>query len=262
MSTLTVFSFQESHPVRVVMVDGNPWFVAADVCKALDLKQVTNALRNLDADEVALTSIKGLSRGNDEANIISESGLYTLILRCRDAVKQGTTAWRFRKWVTNEVLPAIRKSGSYAYVEPAPKRSGEPLHWRHKNELQQLVNAVAQTFRYNNAWVTGIWVALRRACNNPSPNPITTDDLPAILFELRRITSAAQHAASAMGDYEKEMLRLVVRNGYEIGAVEGLPQATMLVETSPQLPAYLEHALQLLESMESLLPARHPGIEE
>ncbi|OKL75433.1 hypothetical protein AF45_005425 [Klebsiella pneumoniae MGH 59] len=60
-------------------------------------------------------------------SIISESGLYTLILRCRDAVKQGTTAWRFRKWVTNEVLPAIRKSGEYSYVEPAPKAPVN--HW-------------------------------------------------------------------------------------------------------------------------------------
>nr|WP_267459933.1 BRO family protein [Klebsiella pneumoniae] len=58
---------------------------------------------------------------------MNESGLYTLILRCRDAVKQGTTAWRFRKWVTNEVLPAIRKNGEYSYVEPPQKAPAN--HW-------------------------------------------------------------------------------------------------------------------------------------
>ncbi|WP_422630684.1 BRO-N domain-containing protein [Photorhabdus temperata] len=93
--------------------DGDPWFVAADVCKAIGLTQTTNASRNLDDDEVALTSIKGLSRGNDKANIVSESGMYTLVLRCRDAVKQGSVPHQFRKWVTGEVLPAICKTGSY-----------------------------------------------------------------------------------------------------------------------------------------------------
>ena len=258
MKALSVFSFQENHPVRVVLVQGEPWFVARDVVKALQLSNPTMALKSLDDDERAKFN---LGR-QGETNIISESGLYTLILRCRDAVKHGTTAWRFRKWVTNEVLPSIRKSGEYAFVEPVPKNAGEPLHWRHKNELQQLVNDVARTFRYNNAWVAGIWVALRRACNNPSPNPITTDDLPAILFELRRITSVAQHAASVMGDYEREVLRLVVRNGYEIGSVKGLPPATMMVEASSQLPAYLEIAFRHLESLEALLPASRPAIEK
>ncbi|WP_154905058.1 BRO-N domain-containing protein [Klebsiella michiganensis] len=203
MNALSVFSFQEEHPVRVVMVDGEPWFVAADVCQVLKLTQVTNALRNLDSDEVALTSIKGLSRGNNKANIVNESGLYTLILRCRDAVKQGTTAWRFRKWVTNEVLPAIRKSGEYSYVEPAPKSPGEPLDWRQKEELRGLINDIAQSFRYHNAWKSGVWLALRRACRNPSPNPITVDDLPAITAELRRILTSAETAldiGKAAGD--------------------------------------------------------------
>lgn len=106
------FNF-ESHTVRILMIDGEPWFVAADVCKALQLSNPTKALLSLDDDEKALTSIQGLSRGNDQGNIISESGLYTLILRCRDAVKQGTVPYRFRKWITSEVLPSLRKTGGY-----------------------------------------------------------------------------------------------------------------------------------------------------
>ncbi|PAT70562.1 hypothetical protein CJ738_30945 [Klebsiella pneumoniae] len=58
---------------------------------------------------------------------LNESGLYTLILRCRDAVKQGTTAWRFRKWVTNEVLPAIRKTVNTATSKPPQKAPAN--HW-------------------------------------------------------------------------------------------------------------------------------------
>ncbi|GAA0510787.1 hypothetical protein GCM10009414_20600 [Tatumella terrea] len=108
----TIFRFGDSE-IRVVDKQGEPWFVAVDICKALGLTQTTNALRNLDEEEVALTSIKGLSKGNEQANIVSESGMYTLVLRCRDAVNKGSVPHKFRKWVTAEVLPSIRKNGSY-----------------------------------------------------------------------------------------------------------------------------------------------------
>ncbi|KYF19501.1 hypothetical protein AIZ08_16575, partial [Salmonella enterica subsp. enterica serovar Typhimurium] len=212
MKALSVFSFQESHPVRVVLVGGDPWFVAADVCNAIGIINHRDAVGKLDEDEKGVGSADTLG-GKQEVTIVSESGLYTLILRCRDAVKQGTTAWRFRKWVTNEVLPAIRKNGEYAFVEPEPKNAGEPLDWRQKEELRGLINDIAQSFQYRNAWVSGVWMALRRACRNPSPNPITVDDLPAIIAELRRILTAAETALGNMRVYERELLRDVVRGG-------------------------------------------------
>ena len=103
------FGLQE---VRVVMRDDEPWFVAADVCAALEIANSRDALLKLDGDEkdVGLTDTLG---GKQEVAIVSESGMYTLVLRCRDAVKPGTVPHRFRKWVTAEVLPAIRKTGSY-----------------------------------------------------------------------------------------------------------------------------------------------------
>lgn len=112
----SVFNF-ESHTVRIVMVAGEPWFVAADVCKALALTNPSESLKALDADEkdtLSLTEgIHAGRRGNPNVAIVSESGMYTLILRCRDAVKPGTVPHRFRKWVTSEVLPSIRKIGGY-----------------------------------------------------------------------------------------------------------------------------------------------------
>ncbi|END30681.1 BRO family, N-terminal domain protein, partial [Escherichia coli P0302308.4] len=131
MSALAVFSFQEEHQVRVVMINGDPWFVAADVCNAIGIINHRDAVGKLDEDEKGVGSTDTLG-GKQGVTIINESGLYTLILRCRDAVKQGTTAWRFRKWVTNEVLPSIRKNGEYVYVEPEPMRAAEPLNWRQK----------------------------------------------------------------------------------------------------------------------------------
>ncbi|UTC65750.1 Bro-N domain-containing protein [Treponema sp. OMZ 788] len=96
--------------VRTVMIDGAPWFVAKDVCAALDIKNPSDAIKILDDDEKNTLEIsEGIpNRGNPNMNIINESGLYTLILRSNKP-----EAKKFRKWVTSEVLPNIRKNGVY-----------------------------------------------------------------------------------------------------------------------------------------------------
>ncbi|HCN8292086.1 TPA: Bro-N domain-containing protein [Escherichia coli] len=252
MSALAVFSFQEEHQVRVVMINGEPWFVAKDVCDALRLVNSRKALMSLDEDEKGVT-LSYTPGGEQKLNIISESGLYTLILRCRDAVKQGTTAWRFRKWVTNEVLPSIRKNGEYVYVEPEPMRAAEPLNWRQKEYLRGLINDIAQSFQYRNAWISGVWLALRRACRNPSPNPITVDDLPAITAELRRILTAAESALGNMRTYERELLRDVVRGGRRSMSCDDLPITDINSDLEKALPAHFELAVQKLEQLSAQL---------
>lgn len=249
MSALAVFSFQEEHQVRVVMINGDPWFVANDICNALSIQNVTQAIARLDEDERSMFNIGR----QGQANIISESGLYTLILRCRDAVKQGTTAWRFRKWVTNEVLPSIRKNGEYVYIEPEPMRAAEPLNGRQKAYLRGLINDIAQSFRCRNAWISGIWLALRRACRNPSPNPITVDDLPAIAAELRRILTAAESALRNMRTYERELLRDVVRGGRRSMSCGDLPIIDINSDLEKALPAHFELAVQKLDHLSAQL---------
>ena len=252
MSALAVFSFQEEHQVRVVMINGEPWFVAKDVCDALRLVNSRKALMSLDEDEKGVT-LSYTPGGEQKLNIISESGLYTLILRCRDAVKQGTTAWRFRKWVTNEVLPSICKNGEYVYIEPEPMRAAEPLNWRQKEYLRGLINDIAQSFQYRNAWISGVWLALRRACRNPSPNPITVDDLPAITAELRRILTAAESALGNMRTYERELLRDVVRGGRRSMSCGDLPITDINSDLEKALPAHFELAVQKLEQLSAQL---------
>ncbi|HHW4670313.1 MAG TPA: BRO-N domain-containing protein [Xylella fastidiosa subsp. multiplex] len=99
-----------SHAVRVVMRDGNPWFVATDVCTALGYRNPSKALGDhLDSDERTTINVPTPNATlGVPTNIISESGLYALILRSRKP-----EARKFAKWVTSEVLPSIRKTGSY-----------------------------------------------------------------------------------------------------------------------------------------------------
>lgn len=98
--------------VRCVMRDDQPWFVAADVCAALEHGNVSQALSRLDEDEkMTLTIDEGHSgqRGGAQfLNIVSEPGLYSLVLTSRKP-----EAKRFKRWITHEVLPALRKTGEY-----------------------------------------------------------------------------------------------------------------------------------------------------
>lgn len=106
MSAVMPFSFEE-HAVRVLTRDGEPWFVLADVCGVLDISNSRDASNRLDEDEKGVVTTDTLG-GPQEMSIINESGLYNLIFTSRKP-----EARRFRKWVTGEVLPAIRKTGSY-----------------------------------------------------------------------------------------------------------------------------------------------------
>jgi prophage antirepressor-like protein len=100
-----------SFTVRAVLRDGEPWFVAADVCAALELDHT--ALRRLDDDEKGRDSIPTLG-GEQSVGIVNESGLYSLVLGSRKP-----EAKQFKRWVTSEVLPAIRKTGQYVAPKPA-----------------------------------------------------------------------------------------------------------------------------------------------
>ena len=108
MNEIQVFNNEQFGEVRAVTQNGEPWFVAADVCKCLEIGNPSDAIGRLDEDEKALVSIEGLSRGNSMGNIVNEPGLYSLILGSRKP-----EAKAFKRWITHEVIPSIRKNGGY-----------------------------------------------------------------------------------------------------------------------------------------------------
>lgn len=112
-TALQAFAF-DSHAVRVVMKDDAPWFVAKDVCACLGITNHRNATGKLDADEKDGVQMMDAIGREQQTTVINESGLYAIILRSDGAMTAGTPAHTFRKWVTAQVLPAIRKTGAYA----------------------------------------------------------------------------------------------------------------------------------------------------
>lgn len=106
MGELVSFNYQQS-AVRVVMRDGEPWFVAKDVCDVLGYSNSRMALERLDDDEKGVSTIY-THGGPQEMSVVNEPGLYSLILTSRKP-----EARQFKRWVTHEVLPSIRKTGKY-----------------------------------------------------------------------------------------------------------------------------------------------------
>ncbi|MEQ9940308.1 BRO family protein [Pectobacterium polonicum] len=109
---ISVIKF-EGETVRIVNVYGEPWFIAKDICEALDIVNSRDALKSLDEDEKNTVALTYGNRGNPNHGVVAESGFYKLIARSRKASTPGTFAHRFSNWVFREVIPSIRKTGSY-----------------------------------------------------------------------------------------------------------------------------------------------------
>lgn len=113
--------------LRVIERDGEPWFGAKEVCEVLDLKpdagngSLQNHMRRLDSDEWKTESLPNVNGTSRKQYVINESGLYSLILRSRKP-----EARAFKKWITSEVLPAIRKNGGYMTPEVAKQAVEDP----------------------------------------------------------------------------------------------------------------------------------------
>lgn len=192
MSDLTIFAF-DSAAVRVVMRDGEPWFVAADLLSTLSLDR--KALERLDDDEKGVSSIH-TPGGDQEMTVINESGLYSLILGSRKP-----EAKKFKKWVTSEVLPSIRQTGSYGALPPASAAYSAVDH-----RADILVSA-DRTFRavLRSARATGVRIpdALARA-NEITVRETGVDMLAQIGPIERPVSNLSDPVAEGIAEWAKQ----------------------------------------------------------
>jgi prophage antirepressor-like protein len=160
---LTPFLFEADTLVRVSYQDGAPWFIGEDACTALGIAKHRDAMARLDQGDTRPVEVDG-SAGVRTVTALSEGGLYTLVLRCRGAMTEGTVAYRFRRWITHEVLPAIRRTGSYHVIPPEP--TGEPPlrskpydEWTMEETRTQL--AVSNCYRHTLNNAAAAWYLMR-----------------------------------------------------------------------------------------------------
>lgn len=127
-----------------VLINSTPYFIAVEVCEILDLQNPTDRLRSLDDDE-KLPYVLHRSGQNREVNLVNESGLYNLIFQSRKPA-----AKLFRKWVTGEVLPAIRKTGKYEQANGTPKQL--PAKRNHNRiTKERMVSILSDVCRIDNS---------------------------------------------------------------------------------------------------------------
>lgn len=131
MNALQEFAYNH-HIIRTVTINGQPGFLAGDVCTVLEITNVGNALAALDDDERGSIHIADGTSGNPNKAYVTEAGMYSLVLRSRKP-----EAKLFKRWITHEVLPQIRKTGSYG----APALSGPELMAKALLEADQTIKA-------------------------------------------------------------------------------------------------------------------------
>lgn len=182
MNDVTIFRKDEFGAVRAVTLEGEPWFVAADVCRALGLGNSSMAVSKLDEDEKGISLIDTLG-GEQKLGIVNESGLYALVLSSRKP-----EAKAFKRWITHEVIPSIRKNGGYI--------AGQET----MDDDQLLANALL--------------VAQRKIAERnkqlEAANAKIQADAPKVLF--------AETVQKAEGDIlVRQLAKLMVQRGYDTG---------------------------------------------
>ena len=182
MADITPFNFG-AHAVRVITRNNQPWFVASDVCNALGYINSRDAVaKHLDDDEKGVANSDTLG-GKQQLTIISESGLYALVLRSRKP-----EARKFAKWVTSEVLPSIRQTGGY---------QADPLAQRTARAHQIASAATAQVFEavFNAAMRGDFNPSLDRVLVNCNPVDATAQ---AITLDRDAIVTTTPHLIRAV----------------------------------------------------------------
>jgi anti-repressor protein len=181
MNNLQIFNY-EKNQVRITVIDNQPWWVAKDVCDILEVGNPSQALSRLEEDEKSTLILNDGTPGNPNTSIVNEPGLYSLILGSRKP-----EAKAFKRWVTHEVIPSIRKHGAYMTPEKIKEVLQDP------DTIIQLAQQLKAEMKTRLALETKI-----------------EQDKPKIIFA---DAVTASHTSILIGDLAK----LLRQNGYNIG---------------------------------------------
>lgn len=181
MNNLQIFNNDQFGQIRMTVEDGEPLFVAADVCRALEISKYRDAVSRLDEDERGSFEVD-TPGGTQKMTAVTESGLYSLVLGSRKP-----EAKAFKRWITHEVLPTIRQTGGYVSDE------------------QQFVNTYLPFADANTKALFGQTLAQLRAANEQ-----LEQQKPKVLFA---DAVSAAHTSILVG----ELAKLLKQNGVDIG---------------------------------------------
>lgn len=238
-NSIKIFENNQFGQIRSIEKDGEPWFVAADVCAALDIQNTSDAIKRLDADEKASFKL-GLPGG--PTNVVNEYGLYNLILASRK-----TEAKEFKRWITHEVIPSIRKTGSYSAKGTTNVCTlGSGLNIKALPSVNHAVSLLHKTFKIaggNPVSLGNMVVSLYRGIGVPVPAleaPVQSTYLSAsqIADKLGIMSKSGKpHAQLVSGiidqiDVPEELTQIMTfeQNGHSGTMIQYKPEVMILVE--------------------------------
>lgn len=205
MSALSTFSFHETHDVRVQVLNGQPWFCLADVCAVLEIQNPRDLLsKQLDKGGVEKIYTP-TSSGKHALNFVNEPNLYRVIFRSNKP-----EAKQFQDWVFNEVLPTIRKTGSYSLPKPVDKR--DYMTNSDMLNIKRMIYSLTSGMTYKTPTANAIWAALRQVTGVPSPAKFEAQHIPVVAHELQRIYGVLHAYVEARREVEQELIKRVIRD--------------------------------------------------
>ncbi len=225
MSTSVVSFNFVAQSVRIVMRNDEPWFVAADVCSALEIVNTARALDRLNDDEKGVHSMN-TPGGNQELSIINESGLYSLILTSRKP-----EAKKFKKWVTSEVLPAIRKTGRYEAPQAAPVAY---ISGAEESQMANLIWSLARPFYMEGSVKHWLYKYANALAGVHRRQFIPASSFPEVLAMLRSIQAQVDAYRTERIRHEREWLLLTLKRELDKRLGRTGPEFEMLPAPQPE----------------------------
>lgn len=206
MTSLTQFTFHDDHHVRVLIENGEPLFHANDLCAVLEYVNPRDAVRrHTEKDDVVKRdTIDSLGR-KQQSNFVLEPGMWALVLGSETAKAKAV-----KRWVTSEVLPAIRKTGRYIAPKPVDKRNY--MSNSDMLNIKRLIYSCNHHMDYKESFNHAVWFCLREVTGVPSPAKFEVEHLGAIAQEFNRIFSIVVPYYEAKREAELEIIKQLIRN--------------------------------------------------
>lgn len=205
MNTITSFTFHENHNVRIIKLDNDDFlFHANDLCAVLKYVNPRDAIRrHVDVEDVVKhdTLTNG---GKQKQNYVKEAGMWALVLG-----SETEQAKLVKRWVTSEVLPALRKTGRYETTKATDTR--DYLTNNDMNNIKRLIWACSSNVSHGKAFENGIWHALRQVTGVPSPSKFEVKHLPVLADEFQRILNILEPYFEARRICEESLIKRVLR---------------------------------------------------
>ncbi len=205
MNTITSFTFHENHNVRIIKLDNDDFlFHANDLCAVLKYVNPRDAIRrHVDVEDVVKhdTLTNG---GKQKQNYVKEAGMWALVLG-----SETEQAKLVKRWVTSEVLPALRKTGRYETTKATDTR--DYLTNNDMNNIKRLIWACSSNVSHGKAFENGIWHALRQVTGVPSPSKFEAKHLPVLADEFQRILNILEPYFEARRICEESLIKRVLR---------------------------------------------------